>query len=48
MDEIKTLVLDEVELDEQVQDDDLKLVLKKDLNCFVALTLGFLQEVVPR
>ena len=48
MDEIKILVLDEVELDEQVQDDDLKLVLKEDLRCFAALALGLLQEDVPR
>ena len=48
MDEIKILVLDEVELGEQVQDDDLKLVLKEDLRCFEALALGLLQEDVPR
>ena len=42
MDEIKLLFLDEVELDEQVQDDDWKLVLKEDLRCFSALILGFM------
>ena len=48
IDGIKILVLDEVELDEYVQDDDLKLVLKEDLRCFAALALGLLQEDVPR
>ena len=48
MDEIKILVLYEIELDKQVQDDDLKLVLKEDLRCFAALALGLLQEDVPR
>ena len=45
---IKLMFLDEVELEEEMQDDELKLVLKEDLRCFADLTLDLLQEDGPR
>ena len=41
---INLIFLDEVELEEQVQDDEFKLVLKEDIGYFTALALDFLQE----
>ena len=48
MGEVKLLFLNEVELDEQVKGDDLKLVLKEDLKFFADLTLDLLQDGAPR
>ena len=45
---IKLLFLNKVELEEQVQDDDLNLVLKKNLKYFASLTLDLLQEDAAR
>ena len=44
----KLMFLDEVELEEWVKDNDLKLVLKEDLSFCAALTLDLIQEDGPR
>ena len=45
---IKLMFLDEVNSEEPEESGGLKLVLKEDLRCFVALALDLLQEILPR
>ena len=45
---MSSIFLDEVELDEYADLDVLNIVLKEYFMCFLALTLYFLQEDVPR